>query len=749
MEHGAAKIVQGGAMKAMMKFYGMAAAALGAIGLAGCNSVTTAGEEPTFPVPAQKVVVGGTVSGLSATRPLELSVEFTNNGLNSGTTIRSVVGTNVLRLGAIDVGGGYNVTVSRNPFGRVCTVANGTGVATAAVDNITVTCVRDPAVPLYTATLNIAPALANALPAGFQVSLTTEDGIETIAPAPGQLSVVFTNPILASGSNLPLFTYTFGATFDSGGTLNNCAITGATNVAGGSTVAPTGNVSGTVSACAFTIAGTVGYAQPPHIAYTSKTITGLQLALVNQFTQQAVETVSIPPFTPATATATTPYTFAAVPSNATALYEVAVATQPTGMHCLVDHGGLASLMVRPSTSSSGVTSPATQPANITATTPFGGAPSGTVVRCRDLPAAAGTLVGIYQVVGQDSTFTTVAGPNTTVVNTAAGTADPDGLGTTTTTTVNAGTPTVATSTSSDHRRFISFFANGTFLYATHGSTTVSTFFGRSLNTCTTCGLEYGFYFYDNVANNLYFTIRTDTNGTTANSLTAGLSGMPGPVVTGSPTMTGVVKTVGGRGELSGVFGPAGTGGNATTNRSTWSLLEPVQTAGELEGAWATSDAKRVFVYTKAGQRTAFHFGINGAPNMQDGCIGILNASAPSGFWTPRDRSTGCSPGSYSDPNDTTFPVANIGGFTPIDIPEAAGVIATPAASSTLMGSNQAIWPGYQGRMPGLQSNDDVTVPPSPVNFAVTAGAVDALTVQATDNGTPVRAPILMQRVRPN
>lgn len=720
-------------MKATMKFSALAAATLTALGLTGCDSITTVGEEPTFDVPAQKVVLGGTVTGLSATRPLVLNVALTNNGPSTGTTTTNVVGTNVLRLGAIDIGGGYNVTVNQNPYGRICSVANGSGVATAPVENIAVTCVRDPAVPLYTATLNINPTLANALPPNFRVSLTTEEGVETITPTAGQTSVVFTNPIIASGTQLPTFTYLFNATTESGGVVGTCSVSTATNIGGS---APTGNVSGTVNACAFTIGGAasgsglgggVGYLQPPHIAYTAKTITGLQLGLKQNDSQEVIETLDIPPYSPAApGTASTAFAFATPRlSTSSALYEVVVTTQPTGMHCIVDNGGLASLMVRPMTTASGISTPASQPASIT----------NIGVRCRDLPSANGTLVGTYQLLGQNTTFTA----GTTVTNTRYGTADPNGVGTTTTVTVGAGTPTVTSADPSFDRRFMTFFANGTFLYAVHGTTTTSNFFGRSLNTCTTCGVEYGFYFYDNVTGTIYFSTRTDTNGTTANSLTSGLSGMPG-LVAGAPTMNGVVKAAAARDTLTGTFG------TTAANMSTWSLVEPVQTAGELEGAWTTADSKRVFVYTKDGFRTAFHYGINGAPNMQDGCIGILDPTVSEGFWTSRDRSTGCVTGAYPDPTDTTFPVTNLGGYTPIDIPEAAGTTTQVGGGSTLMGANQAIWPGYQGRMPGLQSNDSVTISPSPVLFEV---AGDTLTVQDTQNGTPVGAPIVMQRMTPN
>ncbi len=82
------------------------------------------------------------------------------------------------------------------------------------------------------------------------------------------------------------------------GVVSNCAVTGATNVAAAGTVVPTGNVSVTVSACQFTIGGTVTYSQPPQTAYTPQTISGLQLGLRYQATGAIVDTVNVTAFTP-------------------------------------------------------------------------------------------------------------------------------------------------------------------------------------------------------------------------------------------------------------------------------------------------------------------------------------------------------------------------------------------------------------------------------------------------------------------
>ena len=103
--------------------------------LAGCNAVETVNEPPAIANPLAKVLLEGVVSGLSESRPVELSVQTTNNGVVASQIVPTR-GSTLLRLGSADQGAAYQVTVFKNPFGRTCTVANGSGTANADVSNI-------------------------------------------------------------------------------------------------------------------------------------------------------------------------------------------------------------------------------------------------------------------------------------------------------------------------------------------------------------------------------------------------------------------------------------------------------------------------------------------------------------------------------------------------------------------------------------------------------------------------------------
>ncbi len=111
-----------------------------------------------------------------------------------------------------------------------------------------------------------------------------------------------------------------------------------------------------------------------------------------------------------------------------------VTTQPTGQFCEVDGGGIAPLVVLSAWVTSTANNPATQPANIT----------NIAVRCRNLPVVANQLSGTYQVVGQNSTLTTVGtapAPNSAVATTM-GSLNPGalGFGTTQTTAITSVNP---------------------------------------------------------------------------------------------------------------------------------------------------------------------------------------------------------------------------------------------------------------------------------------------------------------------
>ncbi len=380
---------------------------------------------------------------------------------------------------------------------------------------------------------------------------------------------------------------------------------------------------------------------------------------------------------------------------------------------------------------------------------------------------------------------------------------------------------------------------------------------------TTTGLEYGFYSYDSVAQTIYYTITTDNNGTTANSIASGISGTPGQctvvpaainfaqgaVVSASdaafnnanfkttylgipaantaalfsspfwintgttpnpppatyafngkatgtwsaaqnlggsywyqllsititdpagfsqpqvytlpatcptataPVMTNVVKTPGTRGKLTATFG-SGTQGVVGTNREDWALLEPVQTPGQLEGAWVSANSKRVWIYSKAGFSPGFHMGVNGAANLQDACFAIQDPTLASSFWSRRGGDVGCTPGGVAqrDANGNPLIVSGaavvVGGPAgTIDLPYVQPVptstnsVLQTADSTTVLSST--ILPGFRGRMPGSQSNQFVV--PSPTYYTVAPGTPETLTAQDTLNDALTGSPITFTR----
>ncbi len=80
--------------------------------------------------------IGGTVSGLSSgqTATIELNGDTANTVNLSSTSSSFTFPT------AVNAGASYTVTVSTQPTAETCTVANGTGAASANVTNVTVSC---------------------------------------------------------------------------------------------------------------------------------------------------------------------------------------------------------------------------------------------------------------------------------------------------------------------------------------------------------------------------------------------------------------------------------------------------------------------------------------------------------------------------------------------------------------------------------------------------------------------------------
>lgn len=669
------------------------AASLCGVALAGCNAIETVDESPVIPTPAQTYVINGDVTGLSATRPVELKVVLTNNGLNNGTKIVSVRGTNALRFGAVNSGAGYAITINKSPAGRTCTIANGTGVATADIDNVTVTCVRD-TTPLYTLTAAIASGVATAPPAGFKLTLTTEEGTETITPTAGQTSVTFALPVFyPGGTNPPSFNYTVTATNTVGGTTNSCAVTNGT---GSLTIAPASpNITNvTVSACAFTISAAATYSAPPGGAASAMGANGLQLGLRNQRTGVIVaQAPLISAFSSTAVAIPAPASVGSIwTSNSSALYEVVVQSNPTNQTCIVENGGMAQLV--------------TAQANVTVQ-----------VRCRDNPVLANQLKGVYQL-----------DPRTVD---DAGAAIP--------------APRAPT------RNFLTFFPNGTFLYGTHHATATAGveygFYNYNPGAATLGFTQW----IDTNGNGLGFSGGSPPAGTTFSgdfltaflpiNWTAGLSGRSGysealsftTFLYGPPgnvTATNVVKTTGSAnvpGTLSLQFGTA-----STTNRNpVLTFTEPVNTAGQIQGTWTTADGKRVFVYNKT-TFYGFHAGVNGAPNLQDACFTILDADLAESYYTRRGGDTGCMAATADTVDDAR------------DGRVATGTVDVPNATTT--NTTAPLIPGFEGRLPGAVSNTILS--PSPVHYKVTPGTSgnpDTLVIQNTLNDVSIGDPITFKR----
>lgn len=243
----------------------------------------------------------------------------------------------------------------------------------------------------------------------------------------------------------------------------------------------------------------------------------------------------------------------------------------------------------------------------------------------------------------------------------------------------AGTPTPPRP-----RNFLTFFADGTFIYGVHGA------------TADTSGVEHGFYSLNCCGpGSAFFVLTTDSNGTAT-----GLSGLPGAVF-GSPFGSAFTKTAGPPATLSITFG-AGAPGTVVL-----AMTEVTATPGQVNGAWGSNDRLRQLVYSSADD-TVFHAAANGVANVQDMCLIMSNPLGASGTYL-QDRSSICRPGTLA-------------------------VIDT-APSWFLQ--------RLPGTPPSLTSAPQTA--PEPVNFAVTAGPPETLTLQETYQGTVVGSPVTFTR----
>jgi hypothetical protein len=633
----------------------MLTAALCVAVLVGCGAAGDVDDE-SLAVPVQTAVLQGTVTGLGTRRPVVLQYNGTDVCTDSAAPAGARIEcrffgvlnqmTSAFSFGALPVGTRYDITVKTQPFGKQCTVANGGGTLSVAPTHITVTCVNDPAVPRYAVTGSVAPGVAT-LP-GAKVVLTTEEGVREQA-LNGATAFLFDQAVFDSRSNLPAFAYSVTATYTgTDGRVNNCNVVNGTNagVDGNATVAPAAAITNVqVSACTFPVGVGVAYSGTPVQPIGAG---GVTLELRDPRTGE--KAVIRDPVTGTDATvpplnisSSINATFARpLLSNAAAIYDLVITANPAGQTCVV---GSSSQLTRVSAVL------LLNPADTT-----NGFFTSKNVRCRNNPATGAQLRGTFQ---QSSVI-------------------------------------AATGAITYNRNFLTFFEDGTFLYGLHAP---------GANCAANCGVEHGFYDYNNVSGSIAFTPLTDTvTGTNANRLSSNGA---------TATLTNVVKSGTEPIQITATYS---TGVN-------WLLTAPMQIAGQMTGSWVTADKRRVWVYdisTYAG----FHAGVNGLGNAQDACFTIDDPAALAGFFTRRGNATTCELG--------TAGAASL--FT-LDIPSNATSPRLPE--------------GFVGKWPQSGSNADGR-PSSPVLYTLVPGATDRLTIQNTQHdGTPIDPPIVMFRATPN
>lgn len=684
----------------------LAGAVLCGTALLGCNAVEDVREEPFTPVPTPNLVLSGEISGISTKRAVELQ----NNGANPRKFF-ATRGSSVTPLDVtVPLGSSYNITVKTQPFGRICTVANGTGVASASSPGIAVTCVSDPAIPRFPLTVTI-PAAVSSL-SNLALTLETEDGIQTV-DATGLSTYTFPDAVFNALSNVPAFLYKVTATtetMENGLTIaNNCLLTspvsrpGVTGRPGMNITTvdnvenPAGAVNMSITGCSFTVAGTIAYSTPP--GGTAQPVGAMTLGLKHMVTGEVGQTVTT------TAGATTFSFPTPVLSNSTAYYEIVVASQPAGQFCTVS-GNTATTVwstTTVSTLGSSISAPtAGAVLLLDPVVPDWWAFAGRNVRCRAVPAPANQLTGVYQMDRPPRQNPDDALP-----------ARP--------------------------REFLAFFADGTFLYGINYTDTLilpAPFISSNSNSYVASGVINGFYNYNPGAATIAFSVLTATNISPMNH---GLNGMPGYSF-GTVTASGVVKTPGALNSISLTFTgnlPAPAPGRPATatgsQTKTLTMTEPESIDGEITGTWVTEDHRRVLSYNKV-EIFLFHMGVNGVGNMQDACLlPDDNSTQSQGFIARRAGSTfNCFPG---------------GQFRSPDLPNWTVASASSVFAPTVIRLPTDL---NLGRFPGTKIQLD-NRPSSPVSFEVmdNSGTPDTLTVQNTLNGALIEQPITFVRYRVN
>jgi len=527
------------------KMYVLTAVMCGAV-LAGCDSIQTVKEETFTELPDQTAVLGGQIKDLGTRRPLVLQYNGTDTCLTSENP-NDPSGKKVISecrflgvpnqeftnysFGSLAVGTPYNITIKRQPYGKICQVQNPSGTVQEGGSNVDIVCQDDAAVEKYNVTVNVASA-AN-LP-GLRVTLTTENGTCPVE-VNGRTSITFSPEecpdndiggyhrnatyIFDNDQNLPNFPWRVTATIPGPTAVSpptNCFVVGGPVANTGGNVndsgdvdfnnRPTSDVTTTVQSCGFTVRVQADFS--PHTV-AAPAIPGGEGILVSLRTQPEGEDVAaarITSFDNAWVSfevpdangepSGTPYE---AQSHMNAFYELVVKQSPTGMTCIpgnsVAGGSSANSLRTVGHWTDGGAVLLRQPASQYVRNLW---LIDRVIRCRNTPTDPAT-----QLRGAFWQFVKV----------------------TTTTTVGSNAPTVEPVITRG-RNVLTFFEDGQYLYGNHSP------------SATNNGVEHGFYNYNPGAGTIVFTGITDTNG--ANGIHAVASaGSPQP-----RTITQVVKTAG-------------------------------------------------------------------------------------------------------------------------------------------------------------------------------------------------------------
>jgi hypothetical protein len=765
-------------MNSTIRHAGLLAALAGAMALAACDSIKDVRDDESYAaLPPQTAVLGGKIRNLGTRRPLILQYNGQDTCISpldpnnpSGT---QVVGEcrffGVLNeefsnfsFGALVVGTPYNITVKKQPFAKICTVTNGSGVVGSGGPEPAVSCQDDLTIPRYTVTVNIAPA-ASSQP-GLKVILTTEQKARAVE-ATGLSSFVFSYPdddvfdnqfgIPATSPNLPVFGWRVTATIPGPTELDpvrNCFVTGGpvTNTGGNigddgvATAAPTGPLTVNVQSCGFTVRAQADYSRPAGVTVDPPIPSGQAVSLLLREQPSGIDVAGATitsfanTFVPFMALdsagnpTTTPYS---APSHLNAFYEVVVRSSPTGMACVPGSsvtGGSAST----STRSVGNWTDAgavllRRPASARVADLW---IVDRVVRCRAVPVPARQLRGVYQ---QSTNTTTVIG---------------------------GGAPALVTVR---NHNYLALFEDGSYMYGAHAT------------SATNSGVEHGFYEYNPTATpqpTITFTGFTDTNGG-AGIHTSATSGAPVPKTITNVAISGANPKV----ITANFTPPTNTTANGVTTTTTvdWrmtevgpdTLFDP--TPNPVDGAWVAwdtrrqaEDKRRVFLY-QHGLYNAFHMGINGIANLQQACyVGNFGLT---GDWTRQGGRSGCHMRVYTLRGGETLEQLLLQYPTNCGFPTGAPVVSTCAllsSGSSDIPNPTAALGDYPGRWPQSRNPDFTDGRPySLVEYEVRLAGTqpsdpicpnaDKLTVWDTRNGTrttdltPPIPPIVLCKVTAN